>query len=128
MLPKHHQGPDLQQLLPDLYADTNHGALPHTGSKEAEVSNVLGLSGDADSLADLLHLGQDDRAVKVTAGVQVGKVEVCLLPAVVLGEPSRRLREEEEATEQNEAGDGLDAPGNAEGRGAVNVDGAAIRD
>jgi hypothetical protein len=60
--------------------------------------------------------------------VEVGKVEVSFLPAVVLGEPSRRLGEEEETAEEDKTRDGLDAPCDAEGGGTIDADGAAVGD
>ncbi|KAI6756233.1 hypothetical protein HG530_011969 [Fusarium avenaceum] len=79
---------DVDEVVKHDIAAPEPIALPDTRREEAEIANVLGLTGNADGFADLFHLSDDDGAVEITTGVEVGKVEVSLLPAVVLGEPS----------------------------------------
>jgi hypothetical protein len=119
---------NLQQLLPDLNTDTNNGALPDARRKQSEVANVLGLIGDSNSFTNFFHLSEDNRAVKVTAGMKVSKIKVSLFPAVVLSKPSWGLWEEEERGKKNESRNSLDAPSDSERSRSINTDGAAIGD
>lgn len=57
--------------------------------------------------------------VDIAAAVEVGKHLDGLLPAILLGEPTRRAGKEEHADEENGAGNHLDAPGNTEGSSAL---------
>lgn len=79
-------------------------------------------------LSHLFKLHLDDRITPVPLSVQVGEDVERLFPAFPTGQPARRLGEEEQSNKQNQAGDGLDAPGDAEGRGTGDAFAAAPGD
>jgi hypothetical protein len=115
-------------LLPDLNTHTNNRAFPDSRRKETKIADILGLTSDAYSFADLFHLSNHNRTIEITASVKVGKVVVRLFPTIMLSKPSRRLGEEEQASEEDETWDGLDSPCDAEGSWSINSNGAPVRD
>ena len=117
---------DLQKLLPNLDTDTNHGALPEARSKETQITDILGLFGDADSLPDFLELSHDSGTVHVAASMKMGQIEVAFFPSVMRCKPPRRLGEEEECPKENEPGDSLHSPCDTEGRRAFDVERATV--
>lgn len=107
------------QLLPHLSGKTHDGLGEGFFAEQVLVAEVEGDLVDDDLFADFLELELDLWVVEVAVGADARHHLAGLLPAVVVGEPTGRLGQEEGGEQQHEAGHHLDAPGDAEGRGAV---------
>lgn len=108
-----------QQLLPHLNGGATHGALPHLTTEEAEEADVLALGGDGGCLPNVVVFGLDDWVGGIALSVQQRKRVEALLPALLAGEPTWGFGEEEQRAEEDEAGNALDTPRDAEAGRAV---------
>ncbi len=106
------------QLRPDLGEHADVSAVDHVGFEEVEVAGVGVIALKLAHLADLAQLGLDEDGVAVTLGVDQGQGLVALLPAVLLGQPSRALGHKEEGEEEDHGGDHLQTPRQTPGGGA----------
>jgi hypothetical protein len=107
------------ELRPHLNAHTENNTFEHTGGhKSLEAIDRL-FTLKSESVFDFVILGEDLGVVDIATSVKVGESLEGLLPLVFAGEPTGRAREEKHADEQDEGGDHLNAPGNAEGSSAL---------
>lgn len=116
-----HHDVHTSKLGPDLSEDTDESTVEHLGLEQLQVRNVGVLALELAHLANLLHLSHDEGAVGVTVTVDQSQNRLTFLPAVLAGQPTRGLREPDHADEEEDGGDHLDTPGNAEDGGAVVV-------
>jgi hypothetical protein len=96
------------------YRHAKNYTLDNAGLDKSCEAGLSLLTLETKSLFDLLVFSENLWVVHVTTAVEAGQNLESLLPTVLGGEPTRRAREEEETDEQDGAGDGLDAPRNAE--------------
>lgn len=86
----------------------------HGGLEELHDGDIGVLLLKLNHLLDLGHLEANKGALGVTLAVDEGQDSVSLFPAVVAGEPSRRLGQEEKTKEEDDGGDHLKSPWNTE--------------
>jgi hypothetical protein len=111
------------KLSPDLRKDGDVKTVDVFGAEELAVSCTVLFMHDR---LNFLELGKDERVGLVSLGVNVGKHLECLVHASLLGEPAWRLGHEWDKSHEDECGDHLQSPGNAElGSVIADVDVAA---
>lgn len=82
--------------------------------EECEVADRLALTLDVQPLLDLLELASNPWAVRVTVAVRQNQHLLALLPAVFGGKPTRTLRKENHADEENDCRYHLESPRDSE--------------
>lgn len=103
------------------------GSVDHVGLQEFEVGDVGVAALELAHLLDFLQFAQDEGRVDVAFAVDEGEDVVAVFPAVLSGQPTRRLGERDHAEEEQDGGDHLEGPGDTESLGAIE-EGAAVGD
>lgn len=107
------------QLTPDLGEDSNVRTIDQFAVEKLPVGNIFVPGLEGAHLADIVQLVYDVRAVAVTLAVDKSEHVVALLPPVLAGEPTRRLRQEEHSAEEANGRKHLQTPRDAEDGSAV---------
>lgn len=134
---------------PHLDAHSTHCPVPHFWTDESCIPEIFGLRSDPNGFSYFLEFGKDSRGLAVPFGMEIRKHIKTFFPAVIcsrvsvivavyalfmrvgreirtIGEPTRRLGEEEHGNSQDQARDSLHSPGNTEGRRSRDGNRAAI--
>ena len=96
--------------------------------EKLEEADRLGLTLDVKPVLDLLELASNQSAVRVAFSVSKDEDGLALLPAVLCGKPTRRLRKKHHTEEENDSRDHLESPRNTEGGGGAFDEAAAVGD
>jgi hypothetical protein len=76
---------------------------------------------ESELLLDFKEFGKDKRMCRISFSVEAGEDFPSLVPSILHGQPSGRLRAKEKADKENDSRDHLDAPGKAEGSRSIDV-------
>ena len=107
------------QLRPDLGEDADVGPVDHVWFEEFEERSVGIVAFKVAHVFDIGEFSDDKRAVRVAFSVNEGEDGMAVFPAIFPSEPARRFGQEAHADEEEDGGNHLDAPWNAEGGRAV---------
>ena len=114
------------ELRPHLDTHPQDHTLNHSRFHELSIRGDGFLTLKSNRIPDLLVFRQHSRVVRVLLPMHVRKNLESLAPPILIGQPTRRFREEEETAEEDYSGHSLDSPGDAErGRRLVRVTGAS---
>lgn len=108
-----------RKLGPDLREDTDVSAVDHVRLEEFHEAHVGILTFKFAHALDLLEFALDKRRVRVTVTMNQGKDSMALLPTVLAGEPTGRLRKQHHSKEKKDSRNHLQTPGNPERGGAL---------
>lgn len=99
-----------RQLRPNLGEETNKGTVEHLRLEQVQVGNIGVAALKLAHVLDVLQFVGDKRVVRITLAVHEGQHGTAVLPAVLAGEPTRRLGQKHHHEEEEEGGDHLEAP------------------
>lgn len=102
------------QLRPDLSEDTNMSTVDHIRLEQLKIGCIGVLALELDDITNLLQLSLDPRMVEIALSMDKRNGAVSLIPAILLRQPTRRLRQEEHDDEEEESRKHLQTPRNAE--------------
>ena len=108
-----------RELRPDLCEHADVRAVDHLRREKFPVGDIGVRSLKLDDFSDLSHLLLDEWRVNVAFGVDQSKHADGIFPPVLLGQPTRRLWQEDESEEEEDGGEHLETPWNSESCGAV---------
>lgn len=107
-------GKDSYQLAPNLGGHSNAGPDNHVGTEKLKVGDIGVGALEFHHCPDFSHFLDDKGSVAVAFAVCAGQYSKGLFPSVMLGQPSGRFGEDNEAQAQENGGDSLDAPWHTE--------------
>lgn len=104
-----------------LWKLTNVSSVDHFGLEELEPADISVSALEVDHLPNLGQFFRNEGRVGVALAMHQIKNRLGLLPAVFLGEPTRRLGHEQETKEEQDSREHLETPWNSEGGSAVDL-------